>query len=469
MPAPLLVAPERAAQLRDASRTWPSVDLTPGELSDLELLLNGSFAPLRGFMSRADYEAVTRDARLADGTLWPVPVTLDLPPALQHELTEGSRVALRDREGVMLACLTVVEAWPDAAGRWRVGGDLEGIQLPAHRDFESLRKTPAQLRETFIDAGWTKIACIQALSPAPPTLLPAAIEEAAARGMPALVLLITGPAAPDDVAHYERVRAYEATVAKHERATFTLLPLVMDATESRALMLRAIVARNFGCTHLLVYGDIQEDARKHSWELGVEFVPVSERVPVLERARPEDRVRQGLTIFFTGLSGSGKSTIANAVLGRLLQLGERRVSLLDGDIVRKHLSSELGFSKEHRDLNIRRIGYVASEITKHGGIAICAPIAPYDSVRQEVRRMVEAHGHFILVYVSTPLEICEQRDRKGLYAKARAGILQQFTGISDPYEAPTDAALVIDAATMSVDAAAATVIEYLQREGYFGA
>jgi sulfate adenylyltransferase len=173
-----------------------------------------------------------------------------------------------------------------------------------------------------------------------------------------------------------------------------------------------------------------------------------------------------LTIFFTGLSGSGKSTIANAVLGKLLELGGRKVSLLDGDIVRKHLSSELGFSKEDRDLNVRRIGYVASEITKHGGIAICAPIAPYDEVRKDVRRMIEAEGGFVLVYVSTPLEICEQRDRKGLYAKARAGIVPQFTGVSDPYEAPTDAAVVVDAATSSVEEAAAAVLDHLRREGY---
>jgi sulfate adenylyltransferase len=178
------------------------------------------------------------------------------------------------------------------------------------------------------------------------------------------------------------------------------------------------------------------------------------------------RRRQGFTIFMTGLSGSGKSTIANVLLVKFLERGGRQVTLLDGDLVRKHLSSELGFSKEHRDINIRRIGFVASEITKNGGIAICAPIAPYDSVRKDVRAMVEEGGGFILVHVATPLEVCEQRDRKGLYAKARAGTLQQFTGISDPYEVPNDAELAIETTQMSPEEAAEEILAYLEREGY---
>jgi sulfate adenylyltransferase len=178
------------------------------------------------------------------------------------------------------------------------------------------------------------------------------------------------------------------------------------------------------------------------------------------------RLQQGFTVFFTGLSGSGKSTIANALLVKLLEMGGRPVSVLDGDLVRKHLSSELGFSKEHRDINIRRIGYVASEVTKHGGIAICAPIAPYDSIRREVRQMIEPYGGFILVHVATSLEECERRDRKGLYAKARAGILQQFTGISDPYEEPADASIAIRTEGSTPERDAEQIIEYLRKEGY---
>ena len=175
-----------------------------------------------------------------------------------------------------------------------------------------------------------------------------------------------------------------------------------------------------------------------------------------------------MTIFFTGLSGSGKSTIANVLMTKFLEVGGRPVTLLDGDLVRKHLSSELGFSKEHRDINIRRIGYVASEITKNGGIAICAPIAPYDATRKHVRQLIELNGGFILVHVATSVEVCEQRDRKGLYAKARAGILKEFTGISDPYEAPTDAEVTINTAELSPEVAAQEIIMHLESEGFIG-
>jgi sulfate adenylyltransferase len=192
-----------------------------------------------------------------------------------------------------------------------------------------------------------------------------------------------------------------------------------------------------------------------------------EVVQELRRTYPP-RHLQGVTIFFTGLSGSGKSTIANSLRTKFLEMGGRPVTLLDGDIVRKHLSSELGFSKEHRDINIRRIGYVASEITKNGGIAICAPIAPYASVRREVREMIEPVGGFVLVHVATSLEICEERDRKGLYAKARAGMIKEFTGISDPYEVPQDADIVIDTAELSPEEAAQEILLHLEREGYIG-
>jgi sulfate adenylyltransferase len=198
-----------------------------------------------------------------------------------------------------------------------------------------------------------------------------------------------------------------------------------------------------------------------------EWFTFSEVAQELRRSHPP-RHRQGCTVFFTGLSGSGKSTIANVLLVKFLEMGGRPVTLLDGDLVRKHLSSELGFSREHRDLNIKRIGFVASEITKNGGLAICAPIAPYDAVRKEVRAAVERVGGFVLVHVATALEVCEQRDRKGLYAKARAGIIKEFTGISDPYEVPGDADLVIDTADMTPEEAAHKIILHLEREGYVG-
>jgi len=179
---------------------------------------------------------------------------------------------------------------------------------------------------------------------------------------------------------------------------------------------------------------------------------------------PKDK--QGFTVFFSGLSGSGKSTIANGLLAKLLEHGNRRVTLLDGDIVRTHLSSELGFSKEHREINIKRIGYVASEITKNGGIAICAPIAPFKDSRQFNRSLINQSGTYIQVYVSTPLEECERRDVKGLYAKARAGVLKGFTGIDDPFETPESSELNIDTTDISPEQAIQEVMLYLEQEGF---
>jgi sulfate adenylyltransferase len=261
--------------------------------------------------------------------------------------------------------------------------------------------------------------------------------------------------------------------------------------------------------------EAQELFRKYEAEIGVRMVPFNTMVYVEDKAKhlPEDEVptgarvlnisgtelrqrlnegrdlpewftypevaselhrsfpprhKQGVTIFFSGFSGAGKSTIANVLFIKFLEIGGRPVTLLDGDLVRKHLSSELGFSREHRDINIRRIGYVASEITKNRGIAICAPIAPYDTTRKEVRAMIEPLGGFIMVYLSTPVDVCERRDRKGLYAKARAGILKDFTGVSDPYEEPKDAEIVINTADVTPEEAAQEIMLYMEREGYLG-
>lgn len=185
----------------------------------------------------------------------------------------------------------------------------------------------------------------------------------------------------------------------------------------------------------------------------------------VRRAWPP-RHRQGFTVFFCGLSGSGKSTIARALYATLLDVADRRLTLLDGDVIRKFLSPELGFSKQDRDANIRRIGFIAAEITKHGGVAICAAIAPYAGARREARERVQAVGGFTLVYLSTPLSVCEARDIKGLYAHARSGALPGFTGVSDPFEPAADAAVTIDTATIGVDESVELILMHLKREGY---
>jgi sulfate adenylyltransferase len=556
----VMVDDERASELRKASTYWPSYDLAPRHLCDLELLLSGAFSPLRGFLGSADVASVCADMRLSDGTLWPIPVTLDVPDELATQVGAGASVALRDPEGVMLAALHVEEVYrPDRRAEAQgvfgttdpahpgvahllerthpnyLAGTLEGIQLPAHHDYLALRRTPAELRAEFTRRGWRRVVAFQTRNPlhrAHHELTLRAAKEVEAN---LLIHPVVGMTKPGDVDHYTRVRCYQAIMDgyPHNTAMLSLLPLAMRMGGPREAVWHAIIRRNHGATHLIVgrdhagpgadargrpfYGpyDAQNLLRQHEAELGVTIVPFRQMVYVehLDGYLPEDevpkgartltisgteqrrrlnegrdlpewftppavaaelrrsyppRARQGFTVFFTGLSGSGKSTIANVLLVKLLELGGRPVTLLDGDIVRKHLSSELGFSKAHRDINIRRIGFVASEITKNGGIAICAPIAPYDATRKDVRAMVEPGGGFLLVHVSTSLEVCEARDRKGLYAKARAGTLPEFTGISDPYEVPDDADVTIDTTQLTAEEAAQQIILHLESEGYIG-
>jgi sulfate adenylyltransferase len=554
----LVAGAERSAGLREASREWPSWDLTPRQLCDLELLMNGGFSPLDGFMARRDYEPVRDAMRLSDGTLWPMPIALDVPEVVARALQPGALLALRDAEGVMLAALHVEDAWqPDRDDEaqavfgttnrehpgvaallerthpWYVGGRVEGLQLPVHYDFRALRLTPSELRDEFTRLGWRRIVAFQTRNPLHRAHQALTLRAAVQADANLLIHPVVGMTKPGDVDHYTRVRCYQAVLPSYPKdaVKLALLPLAMRMAGPREALWHAIIRKNYGCTHLIVgrdhagpgqdstgkpfYGplDAQELVRAHEQELGVGMVPFRNVVYVEDRDEyvPEDevpagartldisgtelrrrlndgrelpawftfpevaqelqrtqppRARQGFTILFTGLSGSGKSTIANVLLVKFLEAGGRPVTLLDGDIVRRHLSSELGFSKEHRDINIRRIGYVASEITKNGGIAICAPIAPYDSVRRDVRAMIEPLGGFVLVHLSTPLEVCEARDRKGLYAKARAGIVQQFTGISDPYEPPEDAEVVLDTADFTPEEAAQAIILHLVREGY---
>ena len=550
----------RSTELKAASRDWQSHDLTPRQLCDLELLISGGFSPLSGFMGREEYDRVCNEMRLADGTLWPIPITLDVSEEFAKSLSPGNQLALRDDEGVMLASLNVEVVWkPDREAEANavfgttnrehpgvaqlcdrtqthyVGGRVTAIQPITHYDYKQLRHTPDELRGEFAKLGWTKVVAFQTRNPmhrAHQELTLRAAKEIEAN---LLIHPVVGLTKPGDVDHYTRVRCYQALLHRYpaQTAMLSLVPLAMRMGGPREAVWHAIIRKNYGCTHLIVgrdhagpgsdssgkpfYGpyDAQELLQQYEAELGVTMVPfkmmvyveeLDSYVPVdevpegkrtlnlsgtdlrqrlaegknipawftfsdvaleLRRSHPS-RQHQGFTVFFTGLSGSGKSTIANALLVKLLEIGGRSVTLLDGDLVRKHLSSELGFSKEHRDINIRRIGYVASEITKNGGVAVCAPIAPYDAVRKDVRSAVDPVGGFVLVHVDTPLEVCEQRDRKGLYAKARAGIIKEFTGISDPYEAPIDADITIDTTALTPEEAAQQIVLHLERDGYVG-
>ena len=557
----LIATEARGAELKSHSREWPSWDLTGRQLCDLELLLSGGFSPLRGFMTKADYEGVCHNMRLASGVLWPMPITLDVTEEFAKKLTPGtSKVALRDPEGVMVAVLHVEEVWqPDRQAEakavfgttstvhpgvdyllnkgnaWYVGGKLEGVQEPSHYDFKTIRLTPAELRAEFARMGWRRVVAFQTRNPMHRAHVELTFRAAKMVEANLLIHPSVGMTKPGDVDYFTRVRCYQLLLSKYPQGTakLSLLPLAMRMGGPREAIWHALIRKNHGVTHFIVgrdhagpgkdsdgknfYGpyDAQEIFKKHEKDIGVTMVPFSmmvyleeqdqyvpdneipagarvlnlsgtdlrdrlnegreipawftypEVVKELRRSYPP-RHKQGVTIFFTGLSGSGKSTIANVLLTKFLETGGRPVTILDGDLVRKHLSSELGFSKEHRDINIRRIGYVASEITKNGGIAICAPIAPYEATRKHVRQMIEPYGGFILVHVATPIETCEERDRKGLYAKARAGIVKEFTGISDPYEVPEKAEVVINTAELSAEEAAQEIILHLEQQGFIG-
>jgi sulfate adenylyltransferase len=554
-----LYLPEHVAdEVKQKASDYPSWDLTPRQLCDLDLLLNGAFSPLEGFLERADYEAVCNDMRLASGVLWPIPITLDVSEDFAQRIEAGSNIALRDHEGVLIATMGVAETWtPDKhneaqrvfgtadeshpgvdyllhrAGAVYVGGKVHGVEPPTFYDFKLLRDTPSELRGRFRKMGWRKVVAFQTRNP-----LHRAHQQLtfrAAREADANLLLhpVVGMTKPGDIDHFTRVRCYEHVLGEYpeQTTTLSLLNLAMRMAGPREAIWHAIIRKNYGCTHLIVgrdhaspgtdrngepfYGpyDAQELFRQYEKELDITMVPFKTMVYVenkaeytasdetepgdkvlelsgsefrrrlregleipewfsfpmvvdeLRRAHPP-RYEQGFTVFFTGLSGSGKSTVANALMVKLLEDGSRPVTLLDGDIVRKNLSSELTFSKEHRDLNIQRIGFVASEITKNRGIAICAPIAPYAHTRRLVRETIGEHGGFIEVFVATPLEVCEARDRKGLYAKARAGILKGFTGIDDPYEEPENPEIVIDTQELSPDLAAHRILITLEKLGY---
>ena len=554
----LLTDQDRAGELRRASARWASWDLTDRQLCDLELLANGGFSPLGGFMGEKDHASVCETMRLADGTLWPIPLTLDVAPELARRLDTGAMLALRDPEGALLAALEVHEVFrPDRAweaeavygtastehpgvaellglaDQWCVAGRLEVVALPAHYDFQALRRSPAELRRELAELGWDRVVAFQTRNPmhrAHHELTMRAARDAGAR---LLVHPVVGRTRPGDVDHYTRVRGYQAVMPRYPAGTarLALLPLAMRMAGPREAVWHAIIRRNHGCTHLVVGRDHAgpgADARGRPFydpyaaqqlvgelrgELGVAMVPfqATAYVPDLDAYLPEDEVPsgasvlavsgtevrrrlaageelpawftfpevaaelrrsyparrdQGLVVFFCGLSGAGKSAVASALAARLAELGGRAVTLLDGDLVRRLLSSELGFSKEHRDLNVRRIAFVAAAVARSGGVAICAQIAPYDAARRQARATLEGCGGFVLVHVATPLEVCEARDRKGLYAKARAGVISGFTGVSDPFERPTDAEVVIDTSTASVGDAVRAIVDHLEEAGY---
>lgn len=554
----LVVNEARIAELKERALTLDEIVLNSRQLCDLDMLANGVFSPLAGFMTRTDYDAVVDRMRLASGELFPLPVCLDVPAERAKALASGQMVALRDQEGLLLAVLHIADVWqPDrekearavygttdcvhpgvnhllrGCGEYYAGGSMEVVQLPLYLDSRQLRKSPAEVRELYRKLSWQRVVGFHTRQPIHRLQFEMTIR--AMRGARANLLCFpsVGMTDPDDVDHYTRVRCYKRVADRYPPDSFllNLVPMAMRMAGPREALLHLIVAKNFGCSGLIIGPDHasppnptngpafykREAACRlvdaHAGELGMdviafqeivylpfedEFVPIDqvaagtqyvsmpgslirrrmragktipdwatfpEVLEELERACPPP-ARQGFTVFLTGLSGAGKSTIAKILYSRFLEIGARPVTLLDGDIVRHNLSRELTFSKEHRDINVKRIGFVASEITKNRGIAICAPIAPYAATRADVRRIIEAYGGFFEVYVATPIAECEKRDRKGMYAKARAGKIKGFTGVDDPYQEPVSPDLKIDTTDMTPDEAAQAILLFLGEKGY---
>ena len=508
--------------------TVPACPLTPAQLGAVELLLSGAFAPLTGFMTAAEVAAVTSSWRLADGTPFPASVTLDMPAAAigEHTPDGPDRLLLADPEGTPIALLTIRERTVlgpgSRAGLIRLAGPVVANRPPEHGPFRRLMLTPAEARAQL---GEGPVLAFAARGPLGSRLIGQLRHRAGQLGARILILpLVSGH--PEVVGSPQAlIRAVLAATPSLPPGSLVVpvpLPPRPDgggpAGRARELALRARVAAAYGATHLMTdglapttadlpdgadlgasavipilsSGDWAYDPAAEVWRPHALIEPGTERedlsadqlgdlldagsdippwVTPPAVARELRRVRQprserGLVLFLTGLSGSGKSTIARDLADVLAERGDRQVSLLDGDLVRQLLSAGLTFSRADRDLNIARIGFVAAEVARHGGVAICAPIAPFAAARALARQQVSEVGDFFLIHVATPLEVCEARDRKGLYAKARAGLTEPFTGVTDPYEEPTDAELVIDTSTVSRADAVQAVLSMLRTGGW---
>jgi sulfate adenylyltransferase len=557
----LLVEGEEREALIARAAQLPSIKITMRNLCDLELIATGGFSPLATFMGKADYERVLQEMRLADGTLFPLPVTLTADP---KELpTVGEEIVLRNATNDLIAVMTIEEVfhWDadvEAAraygstdprhpmvsemerwGKVCISGQMKVVNLPKYYDFVNLRHTPAQVRDMLGKMGQENVVAFQTRNPLH-RIHEELTKRAAAQVNGSLIIHpVVGMTKPGDVDHYTRVRTYKALVDNYydkKSTLLSLLPLAMRMAGPKEALLHAIIRRNHGANHFIVgrdhagpgndstgkpfYGpyDAQEIMKQYEAEIGVKMVPFEMLVylPDEDRyveqkdvpngakvanisgtqvrddylakgkllpewfTRPETaeilremyppRHKQGFCIWFTGLSGSGKSATTQVLTSLLLEHG-REIAVLDGDVVRTHLSKGLGFSKEDRDTNILRIGFVAGEIVHAGGAVICAAISPYRSTRNEARKMVG--DNFITVYMDTPVEVCEQRDVKGLYAKARQAMQEGkpmgFTGVDDPYEPPIDPEITLTGYGSTPEENAAIILNYLKEQGYLQA
>lgn len=550
----LLVKGDERNDLLQKAGAYPTIQLTQRQNHDLELLAVGAFSPLERFMGREDYTRVLDEMKLADGTVWPIPVTLTIKKDDLPE--EGDWVTLRDVHNQIMAVMQLEEVfrfnWQEEAekvcgtidlkhplvsemagwGDLCISGELKVLNLPTYDDFVELRLTPLETRKKLEKMGNANVVAFQTRNPM--HRVHEELTKRASQQIDGSLLIhpVAGMTNTGDVDHYTRVRIYKALVENYydNQTMLSLLPLAMRMAGPREAVWHAIIRRNYGASHFIVgrdhagpgndsqgkpfYGeyDAQELLKSVEKEVGVKMLPfenivylpdenryelaskvpeganvaaisgkqvrddyLAKGLPLPEWfTRPETsqilletyppRHKQGFCIWFTGLSGAGKSTIAKRLINMLQEYG-RNPTVLDGDVVRTHLSKGLGFSKEDRDINILRISFVAGEIVRHHGTVVCAAISPYRQARREARKMFQ-DGHFIEVFVDTPVEVCEERDIKGLYAQARAGKIKGFTGVDDPYEAPIEPEVHLKTVDVTPKENARQIIDYLIRIGY---
>lgn len=531
---------------------------TPRQRCDLEMLLNGGFKPLTGFLTQNDYESVLSTMRLQSQDVWPIPITLDVSHHFAETIQIGDTVELYDFDNTLLARMHVSDKWrPDkahealqvfntfdlkhpgvkyllnSAGEWYLGGAVEHVQIPKHYDFTEYRYTPAALKLLFQSLGWGRIVAFQTRNPMHRAHMELTLRAAQEIDANILIHPVVGMTKPGDVDYLTRVHCYQKILHHYpkNKSLLSLLPLAMRMAGPKEALWHALIRKNYGCTHFIIGRDhagpgigsngkafydpyaAQQLVNEYQNEINITMVPFQEMVYVKERnqyctqeeIKPHEtpltisgtelrhallneqpipswfsfpeiieelrmsylpKHKKGLTLFFTGLSGAGKTVLSQALYTKLRSFGLTHVTVLDSDATRRILAHDLGFSKADRDLNICRLGFVASEITKVGGIAICAAIAPYAESREKNRQLISQHGSYIEIYIETSFEECAKRDTKGLYALAMQGKLNSFTGYNDPYEAPLHPEIRIDTSTLSIEDSVKTIIDYLVHEGY---
>jgi sulfate adenylyltransferase len=451
------------------SEDLPQWTPTARELDDLDLLVGRRLAPLRHCVPAALLERAGGDRPAAlIGFVDPASagaaaaITLAVDSDVADRALAAGGLTLIDPEGAPLAWMQPIGSWPGPEGRTGLVGPVEQVAHNAFGPFRRLHVTPARLHETEAPSSLLAVAVRRPL-----TRRDLADIDEAARDLRRTALLIAcvGDGMPTGLSGPALVRATRAAAGHLDQPSVVVAVSVADHGDPEAnRWLLAGVCAAYADETLALPESPPEAKREPPVADGWAELPDDVAAIVSQDRPPRDR--QGVVFFFTGLSGSGKSTLARALTDHLLERGERTVTSLDGDVVRHHLSKGLGFSREDRETNILRIGFVAAEISRHGGVAICSPIAPFAATREAVREMVErAGGGFVLIHVATPLEECERRDRKGLYARARAGLIPDFTGISSPYEEPTKS-LKVDTTDRDIAECLAQILDALANEGW---